>query len=407
MSGKKTKTERRTAARVEAIRPRPQTQPRWPVLTIRVLAIAGLAITTYLTVLHYQAGTDGIIDAPFCGEGTVINCNVVLSSPYARLLEQPIALWGAITYVAVLLASFLNQTGVLVVLCGWTFVLSLYLAGISLFVIKSFCLLCASLYAVNIGLLVCAIALGRGSATMTARRFAYGVAGYVILAAGIGWSQSRATASIDPAQLLAEQNLSTIDADFVRYYNSRPQVTLRGAERHTEGPPQALLTISEFVDFRCPQCARARETLSQFQQSNPDKVRVIFRHYPLDQACNSALSQQVHPSACAGAFAAECAGEQGKFWEYADLLFADQKQYTRQDLQTYARTAGLDVERFTQCMNEGRTATLVKADVEEAERINVKATPTLVINGRMIEGLPPPQRLALILALEQQQATKK
>jgi protein-disulfide isomerase len=58
-------------------------------------------------------------------------------------------------------------------------------------------------------------------------------------------------------------------------------------------------------------------------------------------------------------------------------------------------------------MNEGRTATLVKADVEEAERINVKATPTLVINGRMIEGLPSPQRLALILALEQQQATKK
>jgi protein-disulfide isomerase len=366
-----------------------------------------LVITTYLTVLHYQAGTNGIIDAPFCGEGTVINCNAVLSSPYAQLFGQPIALWGAIAYVAVLLASFLNQAGLLVMLCGWAFVLSLYLAGISLFVIKSFCLLCASLYAVNTGLLIGAVALGRGSATMTARRVAYSVAGYVILTAGIGWFQSRAAASIDPAQFLTEQNLSAIDADFVRYYNSRPQVTLKGAERHTEGPPQALLTISEFVDFRCPQCARARETLSQFQQSNPDKVRVVFRHYPLDQACNSALSQQVHPGACAGAFAAECAGEQGKFWEYADILFADQKQYTRQDLQNYARTVGLDVERFTQCMNDGRTTSLVRADIEEAERINVKATPTLVINGHLIEGLLPPQKLSLILALEQQQATKK
>lgn len=135
-------------------------------------------------------------------------------------------------------------------------------------------------------------------------------------------------------------------------------------------------------------------------------MRVIFRHYPLDQACNPHLSQQVHPGACAAAYAVECAAEQGKFWEYADLLFADQKQYTRQDLQHYAQTAGLDVTRFNECLNDGRTTRLVRADIEAAEEIKVKATPTLVVNGRLIEGLPPPEKLSLILALEKQRAAR-
>lgn len=250
MSAKKAKNERRAVSRVEAVRPRSQTQKRWPLLTVRALAVLGLLISTYLTVLHYQASSGGSIDAPFCGVGTVVNCSAVLSSPYSQLLGQPVALWGAISYGAVLLASFLSQTGLLFLLCGWLFVFSLYMASISLFVIKSLCVLCASLYAINVGLLICAILWTRNSAAVTARRVAYSVAGYAILAAGLGWSQVRAAATTDPTQLVNTQNLSTIDADFVHFYNNRPQVTLRGAERHTEGPPQAFLTVSEFVDFR-------------------------------------------------------------------------------------------------------------------------------------------------------------
>ncbi len=160
-------------------------------------------------------------------------------------------MWGTITYLALLLASFLGQTGVLIFLCGWTFAFSLYLAGVSLLLIKSFCLLCISLYTINTGLVISAVALARGAATVTGRQVAGSVAVYVLLVLGTGWVQLRTAPSTgDLTRPLSEQNLSAIDADFVRFYNSRPQVTLRGAERHTEGPPHALLTISEFVDFR-------------------------------------------------------------------------------------------------------------------------------------------------------------
>ena len=147
--------------------------------------------------------------------------------------------------------------------------------------------------------------------------------------------------------------------------------------------------------------------LTQLQQAYPTDIRLIFRHYPLDVECNPTLPQQVHPAACAASIAVECAAEQEKFWEYADLLFADQKAYTRQDLETYAGTLNLDPSRFSACLTDGHTRGLVRQDIEEAERVGIKATPTLVINGHVIEGIPPPEKLASLLALEKQQAGKK
>jgi uncharacterized membrane protein len=113
------------------------TPPRWPLTTIRILAALGVIVTAYLAFLHYQAGTAGAIESPFCGEGTVINCNAVLGSSYGRLFGQPIALWAALTYAAVLGLSFLPQFGLLILLCGWTFVFSLYMAVVSFLVIRS------------------------------------------------------------------------------------------------------------------------------------------------------------------------------------------------------------------------------------------------------------------------------
>lgn len=407
MSGKRNKVERRNVVKVEMPRPATAAQPRWPLWTIRVLAFLGLSIGTYLTVLHYQAGTGGVIDSPFCGVGTTINCNAVLGSPYARLFGLPVALWAAAAYAAVLLVSFLGQMGLLVMLCGWAFAFSVYMAGLSLLVIKYACLLCISLYAINTGLLLSAIVLARSSAALSLRQAAYSVVGCAVLVIGIGWWQSQAAATVAPVMPVATQSQTKADAEFVRYYNNLPLVTLSGAERHVKGPTQATVTITEFVDFRCPQCARASVVLPQFLAQYPNDVRIIFRHYPLDQDCNPDLTRPVHPGSCAAAFAAECAGEQGKFWEYANLLFADQKEYTRQDLETYAGAVSLDVGRFQACMADGRMQGVVRMDVDEARGINIKATPSLVINGHLIEGLPSPQQLVTVLNLEKQHVAQK
>lgn len=145
----------------------------------------------------------------------------------------------------------------------------------------------------------------------------------------------------------------------------------------------------------------------QLIRGNPNDIRVIFRHYPLDSSCNPNMAQQVHPASCAAAIAAECAGDQGRFWEYADLLFADQKEYTKTDLEEFAKTVNLDTERFQTCLAGPQAKDRIRRDVEEAERIGVKATPTLIANGRLIEGLPTSHKLASLVTIEKQRAGKK
>jgi protein-disulfide isomerase len=147
--------------------------------------------------------------------------------------------------------------------------------------------------------------------------------------------------------------------------------------------------------------------LKQVLNKNPADVRLVFHHYPLDKECNPTLSQQVHPGSCVASAAAECAGEQGKFWEYADLLFIDQKVYSRQDLETYAGALSLDMSRFNTCLDDGHVKTRIQADIEEAGRVGIKATPTLVVNGHLIEGLPSPDQFATMLALEKKQTVQK
>jgi protein-disulfide isomerase len=408
MSGKQVKAERRGATRIEAIRPTRATQPRWPLLAIRVLAGLGLIISAYLTILHVQAGAGGAIEAPFCGAGTVINCTSVLGSTYARLFDIPVAGWAAATYALTLLISFLGQPALLALLCGWSFAFSLYMASLSLFIIKHACLFCLTLYTVNTGLLISAVALARSLSLFTGQQAVFSVVGYAVLIAGFGWSQSQSAATVTAETApLPSPPLAAVDEGFLKFYNSQKVVSLTGEERHIKGSSQPLLTISEFADFRCPQCARARLTFKQLLDGNPNAIRLIFHHYPLDSSCNPNVPQQVHPGSCAASVAAECAGEQGKFWEYADLLFSDQKEYTPADFSGLAGKLNLDLNRFQSCIDDGKVKEHIRRDIEEAERIGIKATPTLIINGHFIEGLPAPQKLASLITVEKQRTGKK
>ena len=407
MSAKKAKAERRQAAAQAAARQVKENShsqtPSWPLLAIRILGAIGLAIGVYLSVLHYQAGASGTIESAFCGTGTTVNCSLVLGSVYAQLFGVPVAALAAATYVTLLGSTFLASPGLTILLCGWMFVFSLYMAALSLFKIGAICTMCTGLYLINTGLFISAIVMGRASNTVTTPRLAYTALGFAVFLLGIGLTQTKDAAFVTAPKEYLPPAQADIDLNFVRYYHEQPAVVLRGSERHIEGPSNAVLTIHEFVDFRCPQCARARETLMKFQHANPNDVRVVFRHYPLDQQCNPGMRSQVHPGACAAAMAAECAGEQGKFWEYADLLFANQANFRRVDFEAHAQTARLDVEQFTTCMDDGRTEALVKNDIDEAIRLEVKATPTLVVNGRLIRGLPPVKKLATLVTHQKQQ----
>jgi protein-disulfide isomerase len=159
----------------------------------------------------------------------------------------------------------------------------------------------------------------------------------------------------------------------------------------SRGNPSAKITVVEFSDFQCPYCLRASPTLVQLQQAFGDRLRVVWKDFPLTQ---------IHPEAFKAAEAAHCAGDQGKFWEYHDRLFANQQALRPPDLQRYAADTGLDVKRFAECLAMSTHAERVRNGVALGTKLGVDSTPTLFINGRALAGAYPLETLKEIVEEE-------
>lgn len=145
------------------------------------------------------------------------------------------------------------------------------------------------------------------------------------------------------------------------------------------GPSDAPITIVEYSDFQCPFCGRAAPTMDQLMKDFDGKVRWVFKHFPLP----------IHPDAPLAHQVALAADEQGKFWEMHDLIFANQRKIKRDDLLEHARSLGLDVGRIEKEVDAGKFKPMMEADLQEGQRLGVRATPTFFINGRRVVGAVP------------------
>jgi protein-disulfide isomerase len=147
----------------------------------------------------------------------------------------------------------------------------------------------------------------------------------------------------------------------------------------TRGPATAPVTLVLFSDFQCGFCQRVNPTVNQLLQKYPEKVRLVFKHLPIE---GHTLAPLAHRAALA-------AGEQGKFWEMHDRIFANQRAMSREDLLGHAAALGLDVPTFTATMDAERTGKLVDRDVAEAEKVGIDGTPTFFVNGKPLVGAQP------------------
>lgn len=144
-----------------------------------------------------------------------------------------------------------------------------------------------------------------------------------------------------------------------------------------KGNASSRVTLEEFSDFQCPACSGLEPGLKRVMKDYDDRVRFVFRNYPL----------QMHKYAFLAARAAEAAGLQGKFWEMHDMLYDNQKEWSdsmepRVQFDSYATRLGLDVQRFKADMDRQDLAERVKADLLRGNSLGVKGTPSVFINGR-------------------------
>lgn len=151
----------------------------------------------------------------------------------------------------------------------------------------------------------------------------------------------------------------------------------------SKGALNAPVTIEEFADFACPQCAVKTPIVQEARAAYGDKVRVIFRHFP--------LNIPAHKNADAAALAAEAAGSQGKFWEMENLLFKNQSSWSppnvnpRPIFEEYARQIGLDVVQFSNDLVGMGTRSRVDKDLQRGRALNVSSTPSVYINNRLLD----------------------
>jgi len=165
----------------------------------------------------------------------------------------------------------------------------------------------------------------------------------------------------------------------------RAQVAAIGPARGNAG---AAITIVEFSDFECPFCSKVTSTLHRLQDAYGDKVRIVFRDYPLVG----------HRGAGRAAEAAHCAEEQGKFWEMHDRLYSKGGgPIAETDIQQFAAAIALDREKFSACLASGRFTETWKTSQAEGAKLGVNSTPTFFVNGRMMSGAAPYEAFAKII----------
>jgi predicted DsbA family dithiol-disulfide isomerase len=158
----------------------------------------------------------------------------------------------------------------------------------------------------------------------------------------------------------------------------RTDIATAGYPSH--GPDNAPVTIVEFADFECPFCGGLFKTLKTVEKSYPERVRFVYRQFPLTS---------MHPHAQKAAEASLCANDQNRFWEFHDSMFGNQENLTVDDLKKRAVDFKLNTAAFNTCLDTGAKVGAVTKDVEEGRAAGVSGTPAMFINGRFLAGNQP------------------
>ena len=175
----------------------------------------------------------------------------------------------------------------------------------------------------------------------------------------------------------------------------RIEVSVRGAP--FKGGEKAAVTIVEFSDFHCPFCRRVISTLAQIESQYGDKIKLVFRDFPIES---------LHPGASKAHEAARCANEQGKFWPYHDKLFAGPPSSSLEVFNGLAKEVGLIPNAFETCLGSGKYQAAIKEDIDEGNRVGVGGTPAFFINGRLITGAQPLEAFTRVIDEELARAAR-
>ena len=392
-------------------------------------ALVGLAASVAAAYTHYHMLADPTYRS-FCDVSATVSCTQVYQSRFGTFLGIPVAIFGALFFVATVLLSAAGLTArpqVRESVPGYLFVVStlalavvLYLGYASFFLLKTVCVLCLTTYAAVIGLFLVSGAATSFPMTTLPRRASRDARIFVssplaLTLAVLFFAGAASTLAFFPreaapaaaaagdaaAASAAPQPTQNQRSEFERWYASQPRVPLIVP---AEG---AKVLVVKFNDYQCPACGQSytqyKPIFAKYEAEHPGAVRLVMKDYPLNRDCNDALGQTIHVAACDAAVAVRLAPS-AKREAMEEWLYAHQPAMTppsvRQAARDIAQIADFDAKYAS-------TLSLVKGDVALGRQLGIKSTPTFFINGVKIEGGLPPQYFDQAIGIELQRAASK
>ena len=368
------------------------------VIPVVVIALVGLFDSLYLAISHYRNYVD-IGYQSFCAISQAFNCDTVSQSPYSIMLGVPLAVWGILGYgLFLFLLGFVWHASaekkrmwtLLMALALGFSLYSVYLAYISAYRINSHCIMCILSYAVSLALLFYTwIIRNRFGAETIIKAIKKDIL-FLFSFPKTSFSITTVFAGAAIVMMLA----------FPSYWHMNPPELSYDVPTGTTqtghpwiGAEEPELTIIEFSDYRCFQCKKMHYFLRHLVETNPSKIRLVHRHFPMDHIINPIVREPFHQGSARLSILALLAVGKKKFWEMNDLLYALPRGNLTISFQDVAEQTGIDIDEIRYALQDVRLWETLQKDIFDGLKYELTGTPGFVINDVMYTAQIPPEIL--------------
>jgi protein-disulfide isomerase/uncharacterized membrane protein len=378
------------------------------------LIILGLILSAYL-LYRYQmlVGSKSKNTVDFCSAVFGHGCDSALKSKVSSQLGLPLAAWSFIYYAIIGLLLTLSwyvgqpfKKGIILTTLFVSFlagISSLLLLGVMIVKPHLFCPVCTGLHIINLLLFFALKSISELSFAKMFKNIRFGVLSLFVKKQDDGDLKWKVLiyafvflffiSLYEGFRLFVITNATNKSIafnpqQFLSDFNKQPHFSIPViGDDHIWGDINTPAEIVVFSDFQCPACRYFFNVLNEVKNKYAGKYHVVFKHFPLNTACNPSVKNNIHPKACEAALASEAAGEQGRFWEYHDALFNANLHDPNNSSSSLAVKMRLDANQFARALTSKDASDRIKRNVAEAIRLNVNSTPAIFFNGRRVSDM--------------------
>lgn len=367
-----------------------------------LLGLIGLVLSIYATMHHIELKTTGATDAA-CNINQVVSCDEVAKSQFSEVFGQPLGILGAGFFAGLILLLGVAytkedyrkdnlQTYALMAALG--VLSSVALLVLSMTSVGAVCPTCIGVY------VVCFLQAGLVFINRKDLPAGFNMKGlsngltYPIVTVAVGAIAYSYFLKPPPSNIT--QDLPQVDfgantpppsavLDPTKHDIPLSRSAYSGlGEDYRIGPDNAKVTIIEFADYQCPACRHAFNMLKRVKAEFGNQVQVVFRNFPLDNACNPQINRKLHESACDAAVLTRCAGRKGHFWKLHDQIFSRQSEISKPKLTEWAKGVGLTDAEIAECRQSKDILEKIREDISIGNKIGVEGTPSIYVNGQKV-----------------------